>query len=175
MRPVSLQRAPRPEALDSRIAGTNVQSAGGTGFIECQTLRRVHPTCIGACAQIAAGKPRARLGSSSNPLPQENCGKVVARILTSLPRLTSLTDSCWAKSTTCAPSKLGESIPPYRLICGTVRVPAVYPGSALLAFLSLLSERGMNNLHAFNGLDGSIPTAPTKFLDDSIAFTPLST
>jgi hypothetical protein len=42
------------------------------------------------------------------------------------------------------------------------RVPAVYLTSAFQAFLPVLSERRMNNLRVCNGLDGSIPTAPTK-------------
>ena len=49
-----------------------------------------------------------------------------------------------------------------------VRVPGVYLTSAFLAFFYFLSERKMNNLRVCNGLDGSIPTAPTKSPDDSI-------
>jgi len=41
------------------------------------------------------------------------------------------------------------------------RVPAVYLGSAFLAFLWDLSECGMNNLRRFNSTDGSIPPAGT--------------
>jgi hypothetical protein len=52
-----------------------------------------------------------------------------------------------------------------------VRVPGVYLTSAFLAFLYFLSERRMNNLRVCNGLDGSIPTAPTITPDDSVALT----
>jgi hypothetical protein len=50
-----------------------------------------------------------------------------------------------------------------------VRVPGVYLTSAFLSFLYFLSERRMNNLRVCNGLDGSIPTAPTITPDDSVA------
>jgi hypothetical protein len=49
-----------------------------------------------------------------------------------------------------------------------VRVPGVYLTSAFLAFLHFLSERRMNNLRVCNGLDGSIPTAPTKSPVESV-------
>ncbi len=44
----------------------------------------------------------------------------------------------------------------------TSRVPAMYLGSAFLSFLSDLSVRDMNNLRAFSGGNGSLPTAPTN-------------
>jgi hypothetical protein len=49
------------------------------------------------------------------------------------------------------------------LSLSVVRVPAVYLGSAFLAFLSDLAEHGINNLHGFNSDDGSIPPAGTSF------------
>jgi hypothetical protein len=45
-----------------------------------------------------------------------------------------------------------------------LRVPAVYLTSAFLPFLS---ERRMNNLRSFSGLDGSIPSAGTILLNHS--------
>jgi hypothetical protein len=47
-------------------------------------------------------------------------------------------------------------------------VPVLYLTSAVVAFLSFLSESEMNNLRSFNAADGSIPTAPTKSPDDSV-------
>lgn len=100
--PVFLQSASRQEALNSRIAGTNFQSVGRTGSVRYSTPRMVRLTCIGECALIAAGRHRPRLpGRSPNSAAPENCGKVVARNLTSLPKLTSLTISCGMESVTC--------------------------------------------------------------------------
>jgi hypothetical protein len=45
----------------------------------------------------------------------------------------------------------------------------VYLTSAFVAFLLVLSERGMNNLRVCKGLDSSIPTAPTNHLPDHAA------
>jgi hypothetical protein len=50
---------------------------------------------------------------------------------------------------------------PLRCI-SVICVPAVYLTSAFVAILAVLYEHRMNSLRVFNGLDGSIPTAPTK-------------
>ena len=55
-------------------------------------------------------------------------------------------------------SRLQTSLPK-----GVRRVPAVYLTHAFLAILAFAALREMNNLRVCNGLDGSIPTAPTRF------------
>ena len=44
------------------------------------------------------------------------------------------------------------------------RVPVVYLDSAFLSSLAILSERGMNNLRVYSGLDGSIPPPLPTFI-----------
>jgi hypothetical protein len=57
------------------------------------------------------------------------------------------------------------------ILAAGARVPFLYLAHAFLAFLTICALRGMNNLRVCNGLDSSIPTAPTKSPVESVAPT----
>ena len=65
-----------------------------------------------------------------------------------------------------SPTCRSRTLPPPRASDGNLRVPAVYLGSAILALVSVLELRGMNNLRICSGPDGSIPTAGTNVFNE---------